>query len=64
MASTTDSQATTKGSAPRFAFGVVLFVLWGLATIVWVASTISLAADGKAGAQEGFTSVTPTEYRT
>jgi hypothetical protein len=50
MASTTDSQATTKGSAPRFAFGVVLFVLWGLATIVWVASTISLAADGDAGA--------------
>ena len=50
MASTTDSQATTKGSAPRFAFGVVLFVLWGLATIVWVASTVNLASDGNAGA--------------
>ena len=46
MASTTDSQATTKGSAPRFAFGVVLFVAWALATVVWVASTINLAADG------------------
>jgi hypothetical protein len=50
MASTTDSQATTKGSAPRFAFGVVLFVVWGLATVVWVASTVNLAADGNAGA--------------
>ena len=50
MASTTDSQATTKGSAPRFAFGVVLFVLWGLATVVWVASTVNLASDGEAGA--------------
>ena len=44
------SQATTKGSAPRVAFGVVLFVAWGLATIVWVASTVNLAADGDAAA--------------
>jgi hypothetical protein len=42
------TQATTKGSAPRFAFGAALFVLWALATIVWVASTINLAADGDA----------------
>jgi hypothetical protein len=50
MASTTDSQATTMRSAPRVAFGVVLFVAWGLATIVWVASTVNLIADGDAGA--------------
>jgi hypothetical protein len=41
------TEATTKGSAPRFAFGVVLFVAWALATVVWVASTINLAADGE-----------------
>lgn len=50
MASTTDSQATTMRSAPRVAFGAVLFVAWGLATIVWVASTVNLVADGDAGA--------------
>ncbi len=44
------TEATTKGSAPRFAFGVVLFVAWALATVVWVASTINLAADGEATA--------------
>ena len=41
------TEATTKGSVPRFAFGVVLFVAWALATVVWVASTINLAADGE-----------------
>jgi hypothetical protein len=40
--------ATQLRSAPRFAFGVVLFVAWALATVVWVASTINLAADGDA----------------
>ena len=50
MASTTDSQATTMRSAPRVAFGAVLFVAWGLATIVWIASTVNLVADGEAGA--------------
>ena len=38
------------GTLPRFAprniVGVVLFVAWGIATIMWVASTINLAADG------------------
>ena len=50
MASTTDSQAATMRSAPRVAFGVVLFVAWGLATIVWVVSTVNLVADGDAAA--------------
>jgi hypothetical protein len=44
------AHAATLRSAPRVAFGVVLLVAWGLATIVWVASTVSLAADGNAGA--------------
>jgi hypothetical protein len=35
-------------SAPRFVFGVVLFVAWGIATVIWVASTIALVADGEA----------------
>lgn len=30
----------------RTAFGVVLFVAWGLLTIIWVASTVYLAAHG------------------
>ena len=33
--------------APRNVVGVVLFVAWGIATIMWVASTINLAADGE-----------------
>jgi hypothetical protein len=37
-------------SAPRTAFGVFLFVGWGLLTVVWVASTIDLAADGEVSA--------------
>ena len=50
MASTTGSQAGTIRSAPRVSFGIVLFVAWGLATIVWVVSTVNLVADGDAGA--------------
>ena len=33
--------------APRNVVGAVLFVAWGIATIMWVASTINLAADGE-----------------
>ncbi len=44
------TQAATMRSAACFAFGVVLFVAWGLATIVWVVSTVNLVADGDAAA--------------
>jgi hypothetical protein len=38
---------TSLRSAPRVTFGVVLFVVWGFLTILWIASTIDLAADGE-----------------
>ena len=38
---------TSLRSAPRVTFGVVLFIAWGLETVLWVASTIDLAADGE-----------------
>src|SRR5215211_2125212 len=38
---------TSLRSAPRVTFGVVLFVAWGFLTILWIASTIDLAADGE-----------------
>lgn len=34
-------------SAPRVAFGVVLFFAWGIETVLWVASTVDRAADGE-----------------
>jgi hypothetical protein len=34
-------------SAPRTAFGVFLFVGWGLLTVIWVYSTIDLVANGE-----------------
>jgi hypothetical protein len=34
-------------SAPRVAFGVVLFLAWGCETVIWVGSTINLASDGE-----------------
>jgi len=37
---------TSLRSAPRVTFGVVLFFGWGFLTILWIASTIDLAADG------------------
>lgn len=40
----------TLTSAPRIAFGVVLFVGWGILTVLWVGSTIDLAADGEIAA--------------
>jgi hypothetical protein len=39
-------EGTLRRFAPRNVVGVVLFVAWGIATIMWVASTINLAADG------------------
>jgi hypothetical protein len=42
------TQASSVRSAPRVVFGVVLLVVWGLASVVWVASTINLVADGEA----------------
>jgi hypothetical protein len=44
--SSSDAQALR--SAPRVLFGVVLFVAWGAETVLWIASTIHLAADGEA----------------
>jgi hypothetical protein len=41
------SDARSLRSAPRTAFGVILFVAWGAETVLWVASTIDLAADGE-----------------
>jgi hypothetical protein len=38
---------TSLSHAPRNVVGAVLFVAWGIATIMWVASTINLAADGE-----------------
>src|SRR5215216_1210761 len=34
-------------SGPRTFFGAVLFLAWGIETVLWVASTIDLAADGE-----------------
>ena len=40
-------EGTSPRSAPSTVVGVVLFVAWGIAAIIWVASTINLAADGE-----------------
>jgi hypothetical protein len=34
-------------SMPRVIFGAVLFAAWGIETIMWVASTVNLTADGE-----------------
>jgi hypothetical protein len=38
---------TTQRSAPRVAFGAILFLAWGVETALWLASTVHLAADGE-----------------
>jgi hypothetical protein len=47
----TTAASHEEGTLPRFSprnvVGVVLFVAWGIATIMWVASTVNLAADGE-----------------
>ena len=37
-------------SAPRAAFAAVLFLGWAILTVIWVSSTIDLAADGESSA--------------
>jgi hypothetical protein len=44
------AQAATVRSAPRVAFGAFLFIGWGILTLLWVGSTIDLAADGEIAA--------------
>ena len=47
----TSAASREAGTSPAGALstvvGAVLFVAWGIAAIIWVASTINLAADGK-----------------
>jgi hypothetical protein len=40
------AEAAEPGDRLRMAFGVVLFVAWGLLTYIWVASTVYLVAHG------------------
>jgi hypothetical protein len=44
------SEGDHKRSVPRIVFGAILFLAWGIETVLWVASTIHLAADGEAAA--------------
>jgi len=51
MATTASAEASTSlRHAPRNVVGALLFVLWGVETIMWVGSTIHLAADGETAA--------------
>jgi hypothetical protein len=51
MSTAAPSQAgTSVRHAPRVIVGAVLFIAWGIATIMWVGSTIHLAADGEGAA--------------
>jgi hypothetical protein len=43
----TAEHVTGLRSAPRFTFGVVLFLAWGIETFFWVYATIHSAADGE-----------------
>ena len=45
---TTADQGTRIRSAPRVAFGAILFIAWGIETILWFASTVDRVADGEA----------------
>jgi hypothetical protein len=46
MATETETQRAV-GSVPRTTFGVVLFLAWGVESVLWVASTVDKVADGK-----------------
>jgi hypothetical protein len=46
MAAETQQQRRV-GNVPRTIFGVVLFLAWGVESILWVASTVDQVADGK-----------------
>jgi hypothetical protein len=51
MSAATPAQAgTSLRHAPSAAIGAVLFVAWGVETIMWVASTIHLASNGEGSA--------------
>jgi hypothetical protein len=41
------SESRRMRNVPRTILGVVLFVAWGVETVLWVASTVDLAADGE-----------------
>jgi hypothetical protein len=45
---TTADQGTRIRSAPRVAFGAILFLAWGVETILWFASTIDRVGNGEA----------------
>ena len=48
MSAATSAEAgTSLRQAPRAVIGAVLFIAWGIETIMWVGSTVSLAADGE-----------------
>ena len=50
MSTQTQSQAEagrSVRSVPRVIFGVILFIAWGIESILWVATTIDKAADGE-----------------
>jgi Mg2+/Co2+ transporter CorB len=51
MSAATSAEAgTSVRHAPSAAIGTVLFVAWGIETIMWVASTIHLASNGESSA--------------
>ena len=51
MSATAQVQAgTSLRHAPRNAIGIVLLVAWGIATFMWVGSTIHLASNGEGSA--------------
>jgi hypothetical protein len=51
MSAAASSEARTSvRHAPRVIVGVVLFIAWGIETIMWVGSTIHLAGDGETAA--------------
>ena len=49
-ASASSGEGRSLTSAPRAAFAAVLFLGWGILTVIWVSSTIDLAADGESSA--------------
>src|SRR4051794_37483532 len=40
-------EGTGLRSAPATAFGAVLFLAWGVETVLWIASTVDRVADGE-----------------
>src|SRR3954451_18766631 len=48
--SASSGDGRTVAGAARAAFAAVLFLGWAILTVIWVGSTINLAADGQASA--------------